>query len=299
MTRDDDFIGQLEAYLDEYEGLTPLPHGVRDAVRAQLPTTKQIGPVSGLMRDLYMNRSIDTPARWGLVAAVIIGAVIIGGALFFGRPNVGGPPPVPSTSPSEAAVASEPPGPVAFAAIPQGTRLSPGDYAFTHIPGVTATFTLPSGWERNIPDFVVWSVDDDKATMSLMTVDNVYIDPCQTDLGLLSPAVGPTVDDLVAALGNVPGLTFSEPVDVALGGATGMQLEYVPPDGFNSCQPDSDDILLFSVNNGTAVLPAPNGADPVTMWILDVDGTRVVVIAAPTVSRAGDLDGIVNSIQFE
>ncbi len=43
MTRDDDFIGQLEGYLDEHEGLTPLPAAVRGAVRAQLSTTKQVG----------------------------------------------------------------------------------------------------------------------------------------------------------------------------------------------------------------------------------------------------------------
>ena len=41
MTRDDDFIGQLEGYLDEYEGSTPLPDEVRDAIRAQLPSTQQ------------------------------------------------------------------------------------------------------------------------------------------------------------------------------------------------------------------------------------------------------------------
>ena len=37
MTRNDDFIGQLEGYLEEYEGSTPLPNEVRDAIRAQLP----------------------------------------------------------------------------------------------------------------------------------------------------------------------------------------------------------------------------------------------------------------------
>ena len=99
MTRDDRFISELETYLVEYEGNTPLPNSVRDAVRAQLPQTKQIGPVSGTLRDIYMNSSMDTPARWGLVAAVVIGAVIIGGALIFGGGGVGtSPTPTPSPS---------------------------------------------------------------------------------------------------------------------------------------------------------------------------------------------------------
>ncbi len=63
MTRDDDFIPQLEAYLDEYEGTNPLPDAVRHAVRAQLSTTRQIGPVLGPMRDLMMS-NVSASAWW-------------------------------------------------------------------------------------------------------------------------------------------------------------------------------------------------------------------------------------------
>ena len=66
-------------------------------------------------------------------------------------------------------------------------------------------FTASSLWERNIANWVVWSIDDHKATMGMSTVDNVVVDPCQPDLGYQDPAVGPTVDDLVTALGAVPG----------------------------------------------------------------------------------------------
>ena len=44
MTRNDDFIGQLEGYLDEYEGSTPLPDEVRDAIRAELPFDNSARP---------------------------------------------------------------------------------------------------------------------------------------------------------------------------------------------------------------------------------------------------------------
>ena len=44
MTHNDEFIGQLESYLDEYEGSTPLPEDVRDAIRAELPLTRQRPP---------------------------------------------------------------------------------------------------------------------------------------------------------------------------------------------------------------------------------------------------------------
>ena len=42
MNRDDDFIEQLEDYLDTYEGVVPLPASVRDAVHARLPETRQV-----------------------------------------------------------------------------------------------------------------------------------------------------------------------------------------------------------------------------------------------------------------
>ena len=61
MTRDDTFVEQLENYLDEYEGLTPLPDLVRDDVRAALPSTNQVGPMPGLRR--YFPMSLSTPAR--------------------------------------------------------------------------------------------------------------------------------------------------------------------------------------------------------------------------------------------
>jgi hypothetical protein len=87
MTRDDDFIGQLEGYLEEYEGVTPLPAAVRGAVRAQLPTVKQAGlPGRLLGRFPIMN---STVVRFGIaVAAVVLLAIA---AVTYLPENVGGP----------------------------------------------------------------------------------------------------------------------------------------------------------------------------------------------------------------
>lgn len=41
MTREPDFIGLIEDYLDDFEGMTPLPDATRDAIRARLPATPQ------------------------------------------------------------------------------------------------------------------------------------------------------------------------------------------------------------------------------------------------------------------
>ena len=44
MNRDDDFIGRLEDYLESFDGVTPLPARVRDAIHADLPRTRQVRP---------------------------------------------------------------------------------------------------------------------------------------------------------------------------------------------------------------------------------------------------------------
>ena len=92
MTREDQFIGQLERYLDEYEGITPLPEAVRDAIRAELPKTKQAGPLTGLARFSGMSNAYKV----GIAAAVIGVAALIGFSLYnnrIGMPDDGTPSP--------------------------------------------------------------------------------------------------------------------------------------------------------------------------------------------------------------
>jgi hypothetical protein len=86
MTRDDDFIGQLEGYLDEYEGMTPLPGEVRDAIRSELPSTRQSGLRWGQMRYLPMSNN----AKLGLAAAAVVALAIIGVGVLL-RPPSGAP----------------------------------------------------------------------------------------------------------------------------------------------------------------------------------------------------------------
>jgi hypothetical protein len=136
MTRDDDFIGQLEGYLDEYEGMTPLPDAVRNAVRAQLPNTKQTGPIAGLIRDLNMN-NLSASVRYGLVAAVVVIAAIIGFRLI-SNANVGSDEPTPTSGPSHVSG-------VPYAEV---GPLTAGSYAAHFEPPLT--FTVPPGWSTGL-----------------------------------------------------------------------------------------------------------------------------------------------------
>ncbi|HJT63654.1 MAG TPA: hypothetical protein VJ839_02670 [Candidatus Limnocylindria bacterium] len=265
---------------------------VLGAALDQVDTTPQRQSSRLARREFPMNKFVAI----GLGAAAVVVALFIGAQLF-GQPNIVGPPtetPASSATPAASEPAAEPQD---FGAVTPAA-LDAGDYYFSHIPGLEIHFTVPGpfAWERNEPDWIVWSYDDVKATMAVSTVDNVYIDPCQPELGLQSPAVGPTVDDLATALGAVVrGPTFTAPADVTQDGHAGVRLDYVS----NNCPASMGSWNLLSVNGGTDTLPTPDGDDAASFYIYDVDGTRVVITAAYTESRAEQLDAILDSIRFE
>ena len=61
--------------------------------------------------------------------------------------------------------------------------------------------------------------------IAFWNVDNVHVDPCNAAAGELEPPIGPSVDDLVAALSNLPGLEATAPVDVTVGTFRGKEIE--------------------------------------------------------------------------
>ena len=60
MSDNDRFIGQLEDYLEAYDGDAPIPAHVRDAIRAALPGTRQVRSGRGPRRVITMFSSLST-----------------------------------------------------------------------------------------------------------------------------------------------------------------------------------------------------------------------------------------------
>ncbi len=271
---------------------------IAGAVLDQLDTTPQRRATAWpAWRTPTMNKIVTI----GLGAAAAVVALFVGVQLFGSTGGgVGGQPtPSPTVEPTPLASA---PAPIDFAALEMGDRLVDGDYVFTQMDGVQVIFTGSPAWERNFPNWLVWSVDDDKATMGVTTVDNVAIDPCQPELGFRDPAVGPTVDDLVTALGAVPGLTFSAPEAVTQDGYEGVKLDYVPPDAFDNCLDNMGDAPLMTVDgtgDSDSVITPPSGDDAFSLFIFDIEGTRVVITAKFTPNRTDELYEMLNSFRFE
>ncbi len=121
---------------------------------------------------------------------------------------------------------------------------------------------------------------------------------------VLAPAVGPTVDDLAAALMNEPLQNASSVTDVALAGYAGKKVELSIPEDVNPA-------TCFSGNYGRWFTADPSDYGPFTygsgqrdtVYVLDVDGTRWVIDAnhVPGTSDAdlAELDQLITSLRFE
>jgi hypothetical protein len=291
VTRDDDFIGQLEAYLDEYEGMTPLPSAIRDAVRVELPKTRQIDPRSALMRTLVMS----SPQALAAAATVVVVAVI-GINLFFASGGPGGP----STS------ASYPPSPAATAApLPKVGAIEPGRHWFPDQPP-RIYLTTPAGWLAG--DYgesgggrMITRYPTQRGGPTLLLgihhVSHVVANVCADEFDIEWIKVGPMVQDLTTALADQVGTRISGPTDVMVGGypAKKFVLAVATP-----C-PGPEGHLIWAdgaTTYGYWLLEDGTG----TVYVVDMDDERVVIATVDRGSSAQDieeLEAIIASIEIE
>ena len=303
MTRDDDFIGQLEGYLEEYEGVTPLPDAVRDAVRAQLPMTKQVGRFGGPMRRFYPMNNI---VRISLVAAAVIAVAILGYSLLPGSKSVGPPAATANPTASESTVpgllTSTPFAPGGFGMCPPVE-----DPSCTEEPrddSMTFTYQASEAWEGapgpgGRPSGVSLVVEGYEApagaAMLIHRGNWLYSDPCRPDDELRPDIpVGPTVDDFATALDSHPLLEVTTPIDVTLAGFSGKYVELQVPSDISGC-------VRYRPVEATIYAQGPGHRW--RLWILDVEGIRVVIqstdFPGTSAEHQAELQAIVESIQIE
>jgi len=221
-----------------------------------------------------------------IVAMVVIGAVAAGSMLW----HTAGPAPVagmPSSPASVEATATVGPG--------RGTGFFGGS-----VPEVPLTFTMPVGWEAD-GAFVNKSGADPVFGLVFMDVGNIYADGCTWEL--VDPPPGPTVDNLVSAYAKLPGFGATPVRDVTVDGFKGKQIEYTFPD-YNEAECTAGQFGIFQADDQSGNAPslwaqAPHEQN--RLWILDVDGTRLVIIAGGVNMSAQDrtdIDAILSSIQI-
>jgi hypothetical protein len=231
---------------------------------------------------------------WRIAAAAVIGLLVIGaGAVVLGRASpegVGAPGATPTPSPTAVAT------PLAIHDGP----LTPGRYVSRGMPSLLParfTFDVPDGWSG--VDGSVWLTDKegrppDGATFGFGPGGSLFSEPC----GAPPPPdieVEPTVDDFADALADHPLLDVTDPVDVALGGYAGKYVDLQIPSDISAC-PTS----YFPWEPG---IYAQGPGQRWHLWILDVDGARIVVLstdyAGTSAQDRAELQAMVDSLQIE
>jgi hypothetical protein len=168
---------------------------------------------------------------------------------------------------------------------------------------IRVTITVPDGWSGI--DTAVW-LEENKppsgAALGFARGGWLLSDPCKyiaTDV-----PVGPTVADFVDAVAEHPILDTTAPVDVTLGGYAGKYFDLQVPADISNCElepgnPDAGPIYRPWEPGIYAQGPGHRWH----VWVLDVDGVRVVVqsmdYAGTSEQRRTELQAMVDSVQIE
>jgi hypothetical protein len=231
---------------------------ILNLVLDEIDTTPQRS-VSWLAR---MFSLASNPVGLALTAAVVVALVL--GISLLSRPSVGNypqstPTPRPSASPISLPGATWP--------------LEPGTYSLPSFP-LGITFEVPAGWhscsdsllEQSVCYTPAGAIEDTR--VSFVIVANVVADPCSPGEEALEPPVGPSVDDLVAAISSLEGFEASAPIDVIVDGYHGKSFTLSTPRN-----PPCDMktwATAYRTNNVSA-------GEVDLSQILDVNGTRLVI----------------------
>lgn len=197
--------------------------------------------------------------------------------------------------------------------------LEPGTYSID--PDLDPSTPLRVVYEVPVDGWRQWigaakPSEDGHVMVSITTVTNLVRHGCR-DHSWADPPVGPSVDDLAAALADLaPFRVTSPPKDVTIDGYRGKYLELTVPDlpvegegddrRFTGCVDGNLKSWVAAIDTEPGDAFYGYNAEPgrtEEFWILDVDGTRLVIEAnwSPASPRkdVAELRATLDSIQIE
>lgn len=258
----------------------------------QIPRASPLQPMS--VTNMPSQRPKPNPRRIGPTAlgVAVTGAavcVFAAVALAPGLRGSAGPPSSPTPLPS----------PRVLPAIPG--VLEPGRYRVSAPPSSWIRVTVPAGWSDVSNERGGGLIKGEAATLHFGPVGSLVADPCPGggSRGTEEIPVGPTVADLVAALGSLPVLEVSPPQQITSEGNQGMQLELTNPGP--ACP-------YFDLWRTPASFGEWWDVELRAGWhgvvrILDVDGRRFAIVASSRLEAGTDvereLSEILDSIEIE
>jgi hypothetical protein len=267
------------------DGVTRLPDRVLDGVLDEVAATPQ------------RRRPWSTRLLLGVsfAAAVVAAAAIVGSGLLPSTRTTVAPP-------TDATLAPRISSPLDQGALDAGTHTIEGVF------DADVAFTVPAGWsvgDVGVDHVEIVKVPPDQPVRALdgmgvgyFLIDNLFFDPCAPDDRTIEPSIGPTVDDLAQGFANVAGYRASAPVATTI-------------DGYRGLRVDLDPVLYMCPISDAHLWTTPAGwiqsvrreEERNMLWILDVDGVRLVIDAYTVRGAANDdpseLEAIVESIRIQ
>ena len=197
-----------------------------------------------------------------------------------------------------------------LSSLPEGSAVVPGRYAgeFSSTTrsgeGPRAVITIPAGYLAGGASAVsVGDADSPFRHLDLWTVSKVVKDPCS---GPVYTDPGPSVQDLADALAALPVWKSTKPKPVTVGGYNGLVMDFDVPDPTPSGCGDQPYHWVDDQGGSQGLGPGKRQR----LWILDVAGDRVMIVAGwfpaggsdpsagVTPAQAQELIGMAESITF-
>jgi hypothetical protein len=276
MTHDEEFIGQLEDYLDEFEGVTPLPDVVRRSLRLELSSVTQIKPRAGFMRTVAML----TPVRFAAAAVGVAIIAFVGIRLLPPSGFMGGPSGSarPSSSPSGMAPSSATPTPEVD---PRSADYSIGRHSLK-VDGVSFSFVIEKPkWEPYGTLHLSKSLTGPQGAEAVLYwaayPDGRDTDPCAD---LAKQPADASAADLADAVATAPGTElYTGPVDVTIGGHAAKYVALTVREDVG-CDPGF--FYTWYAKTGGALWTETRVGDTIMVWIVDVNGTPFFIVGETT-----------------
>lgn len=231
---------------------------------------------------------MNNMARIAIAAVTVVAVAIVGYNVLPGGSGPGGPTPTPTPTATAA--------PVNFSSVSEGgTLLTPGTYVITLFPPVRIVFDVPEGWAKGRYDWAIFS-ETSAASVAFMTVTDLIADPCAAEPAIRT--IGTSIADLLAGLEDTPGIELGPSTPTILDGRPAQRLEITLRDGW-AC--DAAQPALFDIP-GAEHFAAPGPGEPLPVWLVDVDGTRVLIAYLANDSppaNVGEAEAIIEGVRFE
>ena len=242
---------------------------------------------------------MPTAAKTAIAAAAVI-LVAVGALAFLQRPS--GPGATLTPSPTTVPTPTLTPEPSqAVTQLPISGPISAGTYRMGGDPSIV--LEIPSGWDAAFDGFDIRKHRDQDGELGL-SIDtshdiSVYADACVT--AQEDPPVGPTADDLLAALRAQANTVVAEPVNVTLGGRDVMRVDVTTAEGLDRAT--CTDGIVKLRRSGPSRWMTFSPAGPVTFYLVQTPAGRLVFDYDhqddASAADVAELDAMVGSMTIE